>query len=118
MITEKDLQEAIAECQGQRNPTANTCIKLAAFLTIKNYLYPDNEEPGQDVEYYSQSPGYSYSGEPQAENTIAIESGSEFATSIDGRPQSEIWPVLDEFISTIQILNKPLYNALIRKLNE
>ena len=41
MITEKDLQEAIAECQGERSPNASTCIKLAAFYTIKEHLYPD-----------------------------------------------------------------------------
>ena len=35
MITEMDLQEAIAECQGKRNPNADTCIKLAAFYIIK-----------------------------------------------------------------------------------
>ena len=34
MITEQDLLEAIAECQGQRNPNANTCIKLAAYYII------------------------------------------------------------------------------------
>ena len=43
MITKHDLQEAIAECEGQRNPTANTCIKLAAFYTIKQHLFPDEE---------------------------------------------------------------------------
>ena len=42
MITEQDLQEAIAECQGERHPNANTCMKLAAFYTIKNELYPDH----------------------------------------------------------------------------
>ena len=41
MITENDLQEAIAECEGVRNPTANTCLKLAAFYTIKDKLYPE-----------------------------------------------------------------------------
>ena len=44
MITEKDLQEAIAECQGQRNPNASTCIKLAAFLTIQKELFGKSEQ--------------------------------------------------------------------------
>ena len=39
MITEKDLQEAIAECKGKRNPDSSTCIKLAAFLIIQEHLY-------------------------------------------------------------------------------
>ena len=44
MITEKDLQEAIAECIGQRNPNANTAIKLAAFYTIKRELYGEDKD--------------------------------------------------------------------------
>ena len=44
MITEKDLQEAIAEGQGQRNPNANTCIKLAAFLTIRKEMFGEVQD--------------------------------------------------------------------------
>ena len=49
MITEQDLREAIAECQGQRNPNANTCIKLAAFLTIQRELYGKEQEDEPNV---------------------------------------------------------------------
>ena len=34
VIREDDVREAIAEMQGQKNPNANTCIKLAAY-----YIY-------------------------------------------------------------------------------
>ena len=34
MITEHDLKEAIAECEGNRNPDARTCIKLAAHVRM------------------------------------------------------------------------------------
>ena len=50
MITERDLQEAIAECNGERNPNANTCIKLAAFLTIQKEMFGKPEEkPRKDL---------------------------------------------------------------------
>jgi hypothetical protein len=118
VITKQDLQAAIAECMGERDPKANTCIKLAAYYTIMNSLYPEQEAPIQPPTVAEKLTGYSYQSAPTAENTITIDSGSEFAESIDGRPQSEVWPILDEFVGTIQILNKPLYNALIRKLKE
>ena len=38
MITEKELQEAINECLTSKNPNANTCLKLAAFYTIKDHM--------------------------------------------------------------------------------
>ena len=44
MITENDLLEAIAECQGDRNPNANTCIKLAAYYILLDHLKPKEED--------------------------------------------------------------------------
>ena len=49
MITEKDLQDAIAECQGERKPNANTCIKLAAYFTIYDHLFP------KEADFYIQT---------------------------------------------------------------
>lgn len=113
MIKEHDLQEAIAECQGKRNPDANTCIKLAAFYTIKEHLFPDAEK------MVSQAPAYSYAAEPAnrpPEPTVDFYGESEFAQLIDGRPQSEIWPLIEELVSAVQALQPRLYNGFIQQL--
>ena len=110
MITEKDLQEAIAECQGQRNPTANTCIKLAAFYTIRREMFGEEKEAGP-------LPGYSYASEPStADLLIHNDSDSEFARTIDGRRQDEIWPLMDEMMDTIHAIHPRLYNAVMDRL--
>ena len=106
MITEKDLQEAIAECQGQRNPNANTCIKLAAFLTIQKELYGSPET----VEVIG--PSYSYA----PSSSIAYESGSEFSKMIYGREADEIWPVMDELMDVLYVINPRLYESVLKKL--
>ena len=72
MITEKDIRAAIAECQGARNPNANTCIKLAAFYTILNNLYPEKEE--------AIDRGYSSAQAPYEEYVPQFRSDSEFLT--------------------------------------
>jgi hypothetical protein len=41
VIRIEDLDTAIAECQGRRNPDAKTCIMLAAFYTIKREMFGD-----------------------------------------------------------------------------
>ena len=112
MITERDLQEAIAECQGERNPNANTCIKLAAFLTIRDHLYPDAKEP--DL------PTYSYAPPPDAtETTVEYESGTEFGRAVHGRDPREIWPIIDELVSEpVRALNPRLYAAFMRKIRQ
>ena len=113
MITEQDLQAAIAECQGKRNPDASTCIKLAAFYTIRNELFPQEHsaEPSDRLPAYSFSPA---PDEPQ-DAFVAINSDTEFAQQIDGKRQEEVWPVIDELMTIIKTLHPRLYAAVLSK---
>lgn len=110
MITEQDLAAAIAECQGKRNPDASTCIKLAAFYTIRDAMYPKSPE------MMGQGSQEQYSFAPAPEATVQIESKSEFAEHIAGRPQRDIWPVIDELMDTLHVIRPRLYDAVMEKL--
>lgn len=111
MITEKDLQEAIAECQGQRNPNASTCIMLAAFLIIQKEMFGK-----QDQETYIPNiPSYSYAEGP-SEKLIEYESNSEFSKMIYGKDEYEILSVIDELMEMLKILYPNVYNSVMRKL--
>ena len=103
MITHEDLRQAIAECQGVRNPTANTCIKLAAYLTIQRFMYEDT--------------GESYTAPLNSGEVIAM-SGSEFAAAVDGKQYATVLPIIEELMEAISLLQPRLYAATIRKLKE
>lgn len=116
MITEMDLQEAIAECQGQRNPTASTAIKLAAFYTIRRELFGEEKDAGR-------LPGYAYAEAPARAETpayteamIQIDSDTDFARAVDGRPQREVWPLIDEMMETIHAIHPRLYAVVMDRL--
>ena len=112
MITEKDLQEAIAECNGVRNPNANTCLKLAAYYTIKDHLYDDNDTSGSEI------PSYSYAAEPvQPIQSVTYNGNSEFAQIIKEQNIDHIIEVIDELMDTIKIINPRLYDGVIIKLS-
>lgn len=117
MIREQDLQEAIAECMGKRNPDANTCIKLAAFYTILNQLYPKQE---QEQNVQSVIPAMSFAAEPKepSEQFIQWEGDSDFAQEVSGRAVSHIMPIMDELMQTVQVLQPRLYDAVMRKLKD
>ena len=106
MITEKDLQEAIAECEGQRNPNANTCIKLAAFYTIKQHMLGVSS-PAQE---------YSFAPEPSPQTGIRYQSDTEFGQIVTGMQESEIMPIIDELMTTLQVVQPRLYAGVIRKI--
>lgn len=105
MITLRDLEDAIAECQGQRSPNASTCIKLAAYYTIKEHLYPSKEEI---------MPSYSYSGPA----VIQYEGDSEFAQTINGMEMQKAFGVIEEAMQAIAVLQPRLYDGIIRKLRD
>ena len=108
MITERDLDEAIAKCQGESNPTNSTCMKLAAFLTIKDYLYPHYEEP---------YPHYSYAAEPEpVETTVNYNSDTEFFQLANGMEYDKVWKIIAELMETLQVINPRLYAGVIKKL--
>lgn len=99
MIREQDLMDAIAECQGERNPNANTCIKLAAYYTILDNLRGPVT--------------HSYAAEPKEYN-----SGSEFSEAIRGKNVQDVLSVMDELMETVAALIPKLYRATLEKLNE
>jgi len=105
LITKQDLEEAIAECQGQRNPNANTCLKLAAFYTIRKELFGEEKE----VE-----PLYSYS--PPPEDGIGRYGDSEFLEVVEGKPIEGVMLVMDELMESMQVLQPRIYDSVMRKV--
>ena len=131
MITLQDLNSAIAECQGERHPNANTCIKLAAYLTIRKEMFGDEEKQTA----FPVLPGYSTQAAPQtnyptapvqtapspqeqAETTIDFDSGSEFSRAIDGREAYSVWAVMDELMEVLNATNPRLFDGVMRKIHE
>ena len=109
MITEKDLQEAIAECQGQRNPNANTAIKLAAFLTIQREMFGQPET------------GYSYADSPETlqmprGDMIGSYGESDFLKAVSGKNPADVWAVMDELMDTLASVNHRVYDGVMRKI--
>ena len=126
MITEHDLQEAIAECQGQRNPNASTAIKLAAFLTIQRELFGNAEENNANASKIftnATSPAYSYAAEPP--ETIPRYSGAEsvgdygdsdFLRAVRGKDPAAMWAVMDELMDTLKMVNQRVYDGVMRRI--
>ena len=96
LITRKDLLEAIEKCQGQKNPNANTCIKLAAYYIILDHTPEDN-------------PGYSYMSQP---------SNSEFINLIKSRSVDEVLLIMDDMMEQLQVVAPKLYYETMERLTE
>lgn len=118
MITEQDLQEAIAECQGVRNPNASTCMKLAAFLIIQKEMYGKKDEGLAQVYASVPTRGYSYDDDSPRGSVIEYESDTEFSNVVSGMNQEDVMSVMDELMETLQVVQPRIYASVLRKLKE
>lgn len=108
LIKEQDLLEAIAECQGERNPNANTCIKLAAYYTILENITEQTKVNVPQAQY-------SFASGP---NDVGRIGDSDFLIKIEGHDMEEVLLVMDELMTTLQVINPRLYNSVMRKIAE
>ena len=121
MITEQDLQAAIAECQGERHPNANTCIKLAAFLTIRREMFGDSQPVGNPdtLTAYSFAPPpepVTVEVEAPIKDYTATKDGDiEFAEAITGKTADDVIPVMVELMAALRVTNRKLYNAVMQE---
>ncbi len=104
MIKKEELQEAIAECQGQRNPNASTCMKLASYYTILDHI----EEKSDNFEMSK----YSYAAPPE----VPYDSDTEFGQKIATKDINDVLAVMDELMTTLSVINPRLYNGVMRRL--
>lgn len=103
MITKEALESAIAECKGDPDPNAQTCMKLASYYTIGDHLFGRQEDAPQ------------FSMDAGAE-VVEYSGDSEFAQAVEGKSVSEIMPLIDELMQTVSVLIPPLYKSVMRKL--
>lgn len=113
MITEHDLREAIAECEGQRSPTASTCMKLAAFYTILDKMYPAERERKPFSSSYSAAPA-----PPVPDGKIGAIGGTAFMRAISGMDMKDLIPVIDELMTTLETVSPRIYAGVMRRLSE
>ena len=117
MITEHDLQEAIAECEGQRNPTASTCVKLASFYTIRQHMFPQASKLESPP---AGTMSYSYSGDsPNYADVDVIRTNSEsdFGKLADGMSMQDFMSIMDDAMQTLSVINPRFYNSIMQKLS-
>lgn len=110
MIREEDLREAIAECEGMRNPSSSTCLKLASYYTILNQM---RKEPTAEREVIQTNSNYSYAS---AEDIPY--SNSQFSNLVREKGMARSFPIIDEMMSALLMVNTRMYESIIRKLED
>lgn len=103
MFSKGQLLDAIEELEASP-ATYQNAEKLATFYTLYDHLFV-HQEPMNRIE-------------STREVTIDRYGDSEFLQAIADKQSDEVWMVMDELMTTIQVLQPKLYQATIDRINE
>lgn len=101
MFSKGQLLDAIEELE-MSPATYQNAEKLATFYSLYDHLYV-HQEPMSRVETIS-------------ETIIDKYGDSEFFNVINGKDAYDVWSVMDELMTTIQVLQPKLYQATLDKI--
>lgn len=104
MITEKELLDAIAECEAEPT-TQNKISKLADFYVIYDHLFGNAERNRE---------------RPAQRNVerIYTDRSTDFLTLVDGKETDAVMRALAEFVEAVKLLHPKMYERLAQALEE
>ena len=106
MITEKELLNAIKECEAEPI-TLSKVGKLADFYIIYDHLFGTS---------YHKASGYSESIETPI---IQLKkSDTEFLKAVNGKKSEPIWQIMDELMETTKTLHPKMYQRVLEKISD
>lgn len=103
MFSKSQLLDAIEELESSP-ATFQNAEKLAVFYQLYDHLYT-RKEPEKIIETVG-------------EVTINKYGASEFLTAIEGQEADQVWPIIDELMTTIKALQPRLYEATMDRIRE
>ena len=136
MIDDKQIQEAIAYCQGKVEPKREDAILLAACYIIQDHFHDDfYANAGKNLanagknlanagnNLANANTAYSFAPPPAetpqitaAPETVGEYGSSEFLQAIVGKDPATCWGVMDELMDDLSVINPRVYAGVMRKI--
>ena len=113
MISENELLDIIESYENDCK-TLDDCEKLAVYYTLYDHLFGKRDDYREE---YRQ--GYSMKMKEFQDEEMKISVPvvtSDFLRVVEGMDARRFWSVIDELVSTIEVINPRLYEGLMKKL--
>lgn len=110
MLERRDLEEHIAEIKNKRNQTESECIKLAAFVILRDELQREEADGG-----YGDAAPHSAT---VAETIIGTHGDSDFLQLIVGQDADRVWTIINEAMETLKATEPRFYAGIMRRIEQ
>lgn len=112
MLDKAEIRAAIAKLEFDESSYSNYA-KLASLYVIRDKMQEEERgDGGRYVGYYSGAPA-PVSVEPA---TVGEYGDSEFLLAVAGKSPEKAWAVVDELMDTLSLVNRKVYDSVLRKI--
>lgn len=112
MLDEAEIRKEIARLEYEESSYPNYA-KLANLYVIHDKMQEEERgDGGRYVGYYSGAPAH-VAAEPA---TVGEYGDSEFLLAVAGKDPAKAWMVVDELMDTLSLVNRRVYDSVLRKM--
>ena len=112
MLDKAEIRAAIAKLEFDESSYSNYA-KLASLYVIRDKMQEEERgDGGRYVGYYSGAPA-PVTAEPA---TVGEYGDSEFLLAVAGKDSANAWAVVDELMDTLSLVNRKVYDSVLRKI--
>lgn len=108
MLDEREIRKEIARLEYEESSYPNYA-KLADLYAIRREMRGGSGEP---LSPYS----VATSSEPAAQYAVGQYGDSDFLLAVSGKDPGKVWPIIDELMDTLAMVNKKVYDSVLRKI--
>lgn len=109
MLHLEEVNEEIAELEGQKNHSVNDLHALSSLYTIRDHAF------GREDNYRRE---YSQAAAPPISAPLGLYGDSDFLQAVDGKDPAEAWAVMDKLMDTLCLSFPRAYNRVMREIRE
>lgn len=108
MLDEREIRKEIARLEYEESSYRNYA-KLADLYAIRREMHGGSEIVGA---YSAAAPP-----EPSERYTVGEYGDSAFLLAVSGKDPTRVWPIIDELMDTLSMVNKRVYDSVMRKID-
>lgn len=116
MLDELEIRKEIARLEYEESSYPNYA-KLATLYAIRAEMHkPEHPAETGIAPLYERR--YSASSAPGQKQTVGSYGDSDFLIAVESKPPASVWRIMDELMSSLQVMNPRTYSAVLRKIDE
>lgn len=119
MLDKAEIRKEIARLEYEESSYPNYA-KLADLYVIRDKMQEDEQgSRSSRVHAYSGDPApavQAAASQAEVPQTVGSYGDSDFLRAIEGKKPSTVWPIIDELMDTLAVVNERVYNSVMQKI--